>query len=247
MYTRQAQNSNFGARIKAQPEQNPEGKHLPRPVDNTKHLLEHTGQEALALQLQIRRRIPLLFLRGLVAPLPPPPLFLQNDPQPLDKLVQHPSVACTEQQQEGGADTSADDVAHPREAVETVPQRATGRSHDDTGDDDDSAVAQREECTDCDWTLARGNEAPGHEVDGGDVVSVEGVAEAEDEGEGGGGDEGWVKVQQNAGDDPDEYVCGNEEGNDADRRRGKDAEALWEGQGGEGDAEPRHGDDGCGF
>lgn len=50
---------------------------------------------------------------------------------------------------------------------------------DDGGDDDDCAVAEGEEGAYGDGTLAGGDEATGHEVDGGDVVCIEGVAEAE--------------------------------------------------------------------
>lgn len=55
-------------------------------------------------------------------------------------------------------------------------------------------MTQGEEGSHCNRPLTGSDEAAGHEVDGGDVVCVEGVAEAEDVGEGCGGDERGVKV-----------------------------------------------------
>ena len=45
-----------------------------------------------------------------------------------------------------------------------------------------------------DRALTSSYQAPSHEVDGGDVVGVEGVAETEGEGEGGGAEEVGVGV-----------------------------------------------------
>ncbi len=55
---------------------------------------------------------------------------------------------------------------------------ARGR-HNDAGDHDDGAVAEREPRADGDGPAARGHEPPRHEVDGRDVVGVECVPQAQ--------------------------------------------------------------------
>ena len=56
-------------------------------------------------------------------------------------------------------------------------------------------MTETEECADGDWPLASSYQATCHEVDGGDVVGVEGVAEAERVGQGGGAEEVGVGVE----------------------------------------------------
>lgn len=72
------------------------------------------------------------------------------------------------------------------------------------------------------------------------MVGIEGVAQAEQVGEGRGGDKGGVEVQDDAGHDPDGDVDGHEEGDYADRRGGDAVEERRDGEGGH--AEARHGD-----
>jgi len=63
-----------------------------------------------------------------------------------------------------------------------------------------------------DWAAPVGYQAARSEVDGGDVVCVEGVAQAEGVGEDGGREELGVVVEEDGGDGPDEEVDGDEEG-----------------------------------
>src|SRR5699024_8423648 len=97
------------------------------------------------------------------------PLRRQHLAQALDQLVEDPSVTKAQYDEERGADGSADDVAHAGEAVEAVAQGAARGGDDDAGDDDDGAVPEGEEGADGGGALARGDEPPRHEVDGGDV------------------------------------------------------------------------------
>lgn len=78
-------------------------------------------------------------------------------------------------------------------------------------------MAEREKGADRGGALARGDEAPRHEVNGGDVVGVERMAQAERVGQRGGGDELGVKVQHDAAGGPDEGVDEDE------HRDGEDA------------------------
>lgn len=64
-------------------------------------------------------------------------------------------------------------------------------------------MPETEEGADGDGFGARGDEPPCHEIDGRNVVRVEGVAEAEGVGEEGRSDEGGVRVQDDANDGPD--------------------------------------------
>lgn len=72
-------------------------------------------------------------------------------------------------------------------------------------------MAQAEPRADADGPLAGGDEAPGHEVDGADVVGVEGVAQAQGVGKDGSGDEHGIEVQDYTDDDPYDDVDRYEE------------------------------------
>lgn len=63
-------------------------------------------------------------------------------------------------------------------------------------------MAQAEPGADADGALAGRDEAPCHEVDGADVVGIEGVAQAQGVRQDGGGDKHWVEVQDDAYGDP---------------------------------------------
>ena len=82
-------------------------------------------------------------------------------------------------------------------------------------------MAEGEPRPDGDGPLARRDEAPCHEVDGGDVVGVEGVAEPERVGEGGGGEEGpCVEGEDDGHEGPDREVEERDEGDDAEGAEG---------------------------
>lgn len=148
----------------------------------------------------------MLFFRGIR------PSALQLPLEFPHQRVQYPAVCDTQHNQHGGTDRRADNVAYPREAVEAVSQCAGGSCHDYTGDDDDGRVSEAEECAYGGGALAERHQTPGHEVDGGDVVCVEGVAEAEGVGEGCGGYEGRVVVEDDGDACPYDEVDGDEEG-----------------------------------
>lgn len=102
-------------------------------------------------------------------------------------------------------------------------------------------MAEREVGADSDGGLVGGDEPSGEEVDGRDVVGVEGVAEAEGVGEDGGGEEvrveglrglagGWDHAGMNtyegdADTGPNNDVDGNEKEDDANYGRGESPEA----------------------
>ncbi|KFY44397.1 hypothetical protein V494_01490 [Pseudogymnoascus sp. VKM F-4513 (FW-928)] len=71
--------------------------------------------------------------------------------------------------------------------------------------------------------LARGDEPPCHQVNGGDVISVQSMTEAERVGEDGGAGEVGVEVEDDADGCPEEGVYQDKEGNDADGGEGEDA------------------------
>lgn len=146
----------------------------------------------------------------------------QDGPQPLNQLVQHPSVAYTENDEKGSADASANNVANAGEAVEAVPQGTASGGDDNTGDEDNGAMAQREEGAHGGWSLTRGDEAPRHEVYGRDVVGVEGVAHPEHVGQRRGRDERRVVVKHDGCGYPDEGVDGDED-DDGPQAVGRDA------------------------
>lgn len=223
-----AKYSNLGAGIKAQPKHHAKGVHLPRAVHDAEQLPEDISHKADALKRQLRgRRV--LVLRLLAVP-DLPPLALQQRPEPLDQAVQDPGVARAQDEQEGGADARADDVADPLEAVEAVPQRAARGGDDHAGDDDDGGVAEAEPGADADGALAGRDEAAGHEVDRADVVGIEGMAQAEGVGQDGGGYQHRVEVQDDADGHPYDDVDGDEQENLPYHRRREGTEGLRQGQ-----------------
>lgn len=210
--TRNAQDGDFRAGIKTKAKHDAKRVHLPRPVDDAEQLAKDIGHEAGTFEAQLSGRLVLLLLllSGFVLVAP------QQDAQSAYQLAQHPCVARAQEQQEGGADTSADDVADALEAVETIAQGAAGGGDDDAGDEHNGGVAQAEPGADADGALARGNQTAGHEVDGRNVVGVKGVAEAQGVGEDSRRDEPGVKAQDGAHDGPDDEVDGDE-GRDLER------------------------------
>lgn len=71
-------------------------------------------------------------------------------------------------------------------------------------------MAQAKPRPDTNRALARGDQAPGHEVDGADVVGIEGMAEAEGVGEDGGGNERGVEAEDDPDGSPDQQVDDDE-------------------------------------
>ena len=124
--------------------------------------------------------------------------------------MQHPAVAGAEDEEEGSGHTGADDAADLLEVVEPVAQGARGRSYHDAGDDDDGRVPQAEEGADRHGALARRDQAACHQVDGGDVVGVQRVAEAERVGEDGRGDHLGDVMEDNANGGPHDEIHGDE-------------------------------------
>lgn len=96
-----------------------------------------------------------------------------------DEFVQDVHVHDAEEEEEGGGDGGADDAAYAGEVVEFGGHGGSGTGNDEGGDDHDGGVAEAEVHADCDGALAGGDEAARHEVDGGDVVCVQGMAESE--------------------------------------------------------------------
>lgn len=227
------QNGNLGAGVEAQTKDDADGVHFPRAINGLEQETQYPHHEAAArravevgvlrrggLGVVLSRRVTVAAV-GLIA------AALGEDlAEAGDELVEDPAVADAEDDEDGGADRGADDVADAGEAVEAAAQGAAGGGDDDAGDDDDGAVAEGEEGADGGGTLAGGDEAARHEVDDGDVVGVEGMAEAEGVGQGGGGDELGVEVEDDGAGGPDEGVDDDEEGYDEDAVAGDAVEEL---------------------
>ncbi|TFA98174.1 hypothetical protein CCMA1212_010021 [Trichoderma ghanense] len=230
---RNPQHRNLRARVKAQPKHHAQRIHLPRPINRLQHDPQHSDHEPAPLELQLVIRIGRgsnpsgihLALPGVEAS----PLR-ENLLQPLDQLVQHPAVAQAQDDEHRRADARPDDVAHPLKPIKALPQRAARRRHDNARDDDNGAVAEREKGAHGGGPLSGRDEPPRHEVNGRDVVRVQGMAQAEGVGERRGRDEGRVEVQDDADGDPDEGVDGDEDGDDADAVGGEAMEELWRGE-----------------
>lgn len=104
-------------------------------------------------------------------------------------------------------------------------------------------MAQAEEGADGHGLLAAGDQAARHQVDGGDVVGVEGVAESEGIGQHRGRDHLGEVVQGDADAGPDEAVDEDEEGDEVQGGAGDVGEGWREPD--VGDAEAAHGDRRC--
>ncbi|POR32806.1 Uncharacterized protein TPAR_06978, partial [Tolypocladium paradoxum] len=224
-----AEKSNLGAGVEAEAKDNAQGVHLPRAVDGFEEKPEGTCHEAGTLEVELSR--PSVGSVLIVAVLSHAPPLREDDLQPPHQPVQHPPISQAQNDENRRTDGGADDVSHARKAIKALPQRTARGGDDDARHDDNGAVAEREEGADGRGPLARGDEAPGHEVDGGDVVRVEGVTEPERVGEGGGRDEGRVEAQDDGDGGPDDGVDGDEQGDDGDAVGGDAAEEI--GLGGE--------------
>ncbi|CAG9992755.1 unnamed protein product [Clonostachys byssicola] len=96
----------------------------------------------------------------------------ESSPQALDQGVEHPPVGNAQNYEEHSADRGPNDVSYSSEAIEALSEGATGGSNNDTGDDDNCAVAQTEEGADSCRSLSTGDQSSGCEIDSRDVVSV---------------------------------------------------------------------------
>lgn len=76
---------------------------------------------------------------------------------------------------------------------------------------------------DCDGVLTGRDQAPGHQVDGSDVIGVQRVPESECVGEDGGAGEVGVVVDDDSGGRPEAGVYQDEEEDDADGGEREDA------------------------
>lgn len=139
----------------------------------------------------------------------------------LRQLHQDENVHHAEQHQKRRGHRTPDDASHARERVEVPGRRARRRGHGNGRDDDDGRVAERKERADGDGFLARGDEAARHEVDAGDVVCVEGMAETEDPGYRCGADELGVRVQHESCDCPGGELDEDEQADYGDRAEGE--------------------------
>src|SRR6202044_457351 len=113
------------------------------------------------------------------------------------------------QEEEGGdgeeeerGDERADDAADVADVIDAVLEREGGRGDGYRSDDDDGGVAEREEEAYGDGAFAFLHELAGDVVDGGDVVGVYGVAEAEAVGEKGGSEKHGEAVEGEDGPGP---------------------------------------------
>lgn len=94
-------------------------------------------------------------------------------------------------------------------------------------------MSQAEKGADGYGSLTGSNQAARHQVDGADVVGVEGVAEAKGVGEHGGRDHFGEVVQGDADAGPDEAVDEDEEGDEVEGGAGDVGERWWEPEMGE--------------
>lgn len=88
-------------------------------------------------------------------------------------------------------------------------------------------MAQREEGPHSRRSLSRGYETPGHQINGGDVICVEGMAQAQDVGECGGRNELWMEMKNYSNGRPDEDVDEDEKCDDSDAVCGYAANESW--------------------
>lgn len=211
-----SKDGNLGARIETEAEKHTKREHFPRGVNELEQLAKDASQEPQVRGLVVAgpgydaAHLDAIIVGTLGdAPLDAVGAGLTHE------LVQDPGVAGAEDEENDGADDAAHESADILGAPEPVAEGAAGGRDGDAGDDDDGAVAEGEEGADGDGPLAGSDEAPGGEVDGGDVVGVEGVAKAEDVGKGGRADEGGMAGEGPGDDGPGDEVDEEDEGDDA--------------------------------
>lgn len=112
--------------------------------------------------------------------------------------------------------------------VEALPQRTTRSRHDHTRYNHNRRMAEGKERSDSGRPLTETDEPARHEVNGGDVVCIERMAEAEAVRESSRGDEYRVEAEDDGGDDPNEEIDGEEERYDGDGLRGQSGTTTGE-------------------
>lgn len=144
----------------------------------------------------------------------------------LYQLVKNPSVSHAKKDKDRSTDACSDDISNALEAIEPIPQSPTRSSDHNAGDEDDSAVPKREERANSSRTLAGSDEPARHEINGGDVIRIEGVTQAESVRERRGGNETRVKVKNYRGDGPYDCVGSDEDRDHSDTVVGDAAEEI---------------------
>lgn len=189
---RDTQQRDLGTGVEAETKQHAERIHLPGTIDETEQLLEKLEEHALTLDLE-------LFLLRVCSSVP----FFRSSrsgrrsrtitppPQRHEQFPQNINIHTAQDDQETRTDRRPDDTSDPAETAK-LAHRGRAAGDDKRRDDDNRAVAQTEERADGDGSLPAGHQSSRHEVDGGNVVGVESVAEAEGPGEDGGRDQRGV-------------------------------------------------------
>lgn len=230
-----SQKSDFGAGIKAESKHYTQGIHLPRPVNSLEEKLEDSSEGTTTHEIKLAARRISDILGAINAQPASPSIELR--PQRLDELVQNPAVGGAQNDQKRRTNSRADNVSDSLKPIKPISQGSRRGSQDDGRHDDNGAMAQGEEGPHGGWTLPAGDQTPSHQVNGGDVVRVEGMAKTEAVREGGRGDQARVEAQHHGDGGPHDEVHGDEEGDDGNAVGGDAAEEFGLG----GELESRHG------
>ena len=198
-----ADEADFGGGVKAKAEENSERIHVPTAADEREHGPEEAGEKSAIGE----EKIEVLIDIGLAG---------ADAGEGAIDGDEHDDVDDGDGEQEETRNEGADEAADGAGRVHSVLKSERGGGDDDRADDDDGGVAEREHEADSDGALALLHELAGDVVDGGDVVRVDRVAEAEAVGEQGGAEQEREVAEGDDGPEPCSGVENKEQAIDAD-------------------------------
>ena len=190
--------ADFGRGVETQPEQEADREHLPAARHHAEQRPEDAGQQAAAGEQQIE----LLLVDRLAAarPAKTAPDAAQDDEIDGGDGEQ-------EKRRSAGADDAADFFEFGKAALQRERRRRDRRDRKRNG----QRMAEREEQADRIRPLAFLHQLAHHIVDGGDVVGIDGMAQAEHISQEGGAKQRRPSGERNQGPGPDQRVGGQQQ------------------------------------
>ena len=198
-----AEEADFGGGVEAEAEEHAERIHVPAAADHGEHGPEDAGEKSAIGEEQVEVLIDV----GLAA---------ADASEGAIDGAQDDDVDDGDGEEEERGDERADDAADGAGRVNVLLEGEGGGGDEQRAEDDDGGVAEREHEADGDGALAFLHELARDVVDGGDVVGVDGVAQAEAVGEEGGAEQQRIVAEGDDGPEPCAGVEDEEQAVDAD-------------------------------
>ena len=202
----EAEQADFGGGVEAEAEEQAERIHVPAAADHAEDGAEESSEEAATAEEDVEVFVDV----GLAA---------TNGFEGAEDGAEDDEVRDGDGEEKEGGDEGADETTDFAGAIDVVVQGEGAGGDGDGAEDDDGGVAEGKHEAHGDGALALLHQLAGDVVDGGDVVGVDGMAEAEAVGEEGGAEKDGETVKGDDCPEPRTDVEGQEEDIDGDDLR----------------------------